>query len=853
MSEGENQTEPGSNRGLSSRLDVLARAPILLVASDFDGTLSPIAPEPALARPDREAIVALHALSALPQTHVAVISGRALRDLASLSGLSEEVHLVGSHGSEFDPGFARSLDPKLVDLRDRIKRELLVVAAAGSEFRVEEKPASVAFHYRLADDRAAQRAVDTILSGPATLPDVYIKRGKKVIELSVIPSDKGEALAAIRHRVGATAALFIGDDESDEDVFDMLCGPDIGIRVGGGVTKAFFRVADSIEAARVLATLAELREAWLEGSEAVAIERLALLSDQRTVALVTPDARVVWFCVPRIDSAALFSELLGGPAAGFFSIKAADGAPPVRQSYVGNTFQLRTEWPGFAVTDYLDCSNGRPYQRAGRSDLIRVVEGSGRVEIEFAPRPDFGRGPTQLRLLDEGLQVVGSLDPIVLRAPGITWRVIEEGTHQRAIAEHELTDQGVVLELRYGLSTSQELIIPEPQRREQTSRFWNVWADQLRIPPTCSELVRRGALVLKALCYGPTGAVNAAGTTSLPEHIGGTRNWDYRYCWLRDAAMAATALAKLGSAGVGTRFIDWLLGILDHDDDPQWFRPVYTVTGRHLGVEAEVRELPGYRGSRPVRVSNAAAQQLQLDVFGPIMELVARLAQCGAALSTEHWRLTEAVISAVNNRWHEPDHGAWEIRCAPRHHVHSKVMCWSAVDHALRIAQAFSAEQPAEWVSLREAIAGDVLEHGWNQAVGAFTATYDDPALDASALHVGLSGLLPGEDPRFVRTVEAVERTLRRGSTVYRYLYDDGLPGREGGFHLCTSWLIEAYMLVGRVNEAHALLDQFAGLFGPLGLASEEYCPQTKQSLGNYPQAYSHLGLINAVLAVTRS
>jgi len=838
---------------LSSRLSELSRTPVLLVASDFDGTLSPIAPEPSLAKPNREAMVALHALAVLPQTHVAVISGRALCDLASLSGLSEEVHLVGSHGSEFDPGFARSLDPKLVDLRDRIKDELLAVAGTGSGFRVEEKPASVAFHYRLADDRAAEQAMDAILSRPAALPGVHIKRGKKVIELSVIPTDKGKALAAIRHRVGATAALFIGDDESDEDALAILCGPDVGVRVGGGATKALFRVADSTEAARVLATLAELREDWLKGSEAVAIERHALLSDQRTVALVTPDARVVWFCVPRIDSTALFAELLGGHTAGFFAIRAAHGSPPVRQSYVGSTFQLRTEWPGFAVTDYLDCSNGRPYQRAGRSDLIRVIEGTGRIEIEFAPRPDFGREPTRLRRLDQGLQVEGSLDPIVLRAPGVEWRLVDEGPHQRAIAEHKLTDQAVVLELRYGLSTVQELIVPEPRRREQTNRFWNVWADQLRIPPVCSELVRRSALVLKALCYGPTGAIVAAGTTSLPEYVGGVRNWDYRYCWLRDSAMAATALAKLGSTGVGTRLIDWLLGILDRDEAPEWFRPVYTVTGGHLSVEAEIRELPGYRGSRPVRVGNAAAQQLQLDVFGPIMELVALLAESGAALSTEHWRLTEAIVISVCQRWHEPDHGIWEIRRPRQHHVHSKVMCWMAVDRALRIAQAFSAQQPAEWVSLREKIANDVLEHGWNRAVDAFTATYDDTALDAAALHVGLSGLIPGSDPRFVGTIEAVERTLRRGPTVYRYLYDDGLPGREGGFHLCTSWLIEALVLVGRVGDARDLLDQFAALFGPTGLAPEEYCPRTRQSLGNHPQAYSHIGLINAVLAVART
>lgn len=838
---------------LPSRLGELGRTPVLLVSSDFDGTLSPIAPEPALAKPDREAIVALHALSKLPQTHVAVISGRALQDLASLSGLSEEVHLVGSHGSEFDPGFARSLDPKLVDLRDRIKDELLVVAGSGNGFRVEEKPASVAFHYRLADDHAAERAVDAILSGCGQIPGVHIKRGKKLIELSVVPTDKGMALAAIRHRVGATAAIFIGDDESDEDAFAVLCGPDVSVKVGGGSTKALYRVADSVEAARILATLAELREAWLVGSEAVAIERLAMLSDQRTVALVTPEARVIWMCVPRIDSAALFCELLGGPTSGFFAIKAADGTPPVKQGYVGSTFQLRTEWPGFAVTDYLDCSNSRPYQRAGRTDLIRVIEGSGRVAIEFAPRPDFGREPTRISCLDEGLQIEGSLEPMVLRAPGIKWRLVEEGPHQSAIAELELTGQATVLELRCGLSTSRELVVPEPRRREQTGRFWNVWADHLQVPPLYPELVRRSALVLKALCYGSTGAIVAAGTTGLPEHVGGVRNWDYRYCWLRDAAMAATALTRLGSPGVGTRFIDWLLGILDRDESSEWFRPVYTVTGGYMGIEAEIGGLPGYRGSRPVRVGNAAARQLQLDVFGPIMELVAILVENGAALSTEHWRLTETIVNAVSQRWHEPDHGAWEIRLPRRHHVHSKVMCWLAVDRALRIAQAFSAQQPAEWASLRDVIADDVLKHGWNTAAGSFTAAYGDAALDAAALHIGLSGLVPGDDPRFVGTVAAVERKLRRGPTVYRYLYDDGLPGREGGFHLCTAWLIEALVLAGRIGDARELLDQFTALFGPMGLASEEYCPRTRQSLGNYPQAYSHLGLINAVLSVAKA
>ncbi len=835
---------------LSARIEDLARTPVLLVASDFDGTLSPIAPEPSQARPNREAIVALHALAATPQTHAAVISGRALRDLSSLSGLSGEVFLVGSHGSEFDPDFARRMDPALVDRRDRIREELARIAGGESGFLIEEKPASVAFHYRLADPQRAERAVEAILQGPARTAGIHIKHGKKVIELSVVPTDKGLALREIRHRVGATAALVIGDDQSDEDAFATLCGPDVGVKIGDGPTRAGFRVADTTEAARLLASLAELRERWIKGSEAVPIERLSLLSDQRTVALVTPDAKIVWMCVPRIDSAAIFAELLGGPAAGFFSIRAADGRPPTGQAYLGNTFLLQTRWDGFSVTDFMDCSGGRSYQRAGRTDLVRVVEGAGRVIVEFAPRLDFGRHATCLRRVEGGLQIEGSLDPIVLRAPGVPWQLIDEGPHQRAVAELELSAEPLALELRCGMLAAGDLVVSRRQRTEQTRRFWEVWAEHLRIPSIGGDLVRRAALVLKALSYGPTGAIAASGTTSLPEHIGGIRNWDYRHCWLRDAAMAGASLARLGSTGAGARLADWMLGLLDREESPEAFRPVYTVTGGHLGVEADIRELAGYRGSRPVRVGNAAAQQLQLDVFGPIMELLDVLAECGVALSPEHWRLTEAVVGAVGQRWHEPDHGIWEIRAQPQHHVHSKVMCWMAVDRAVRIAQAFTGQRPADWLALRDRIAADVLDRGWNRAMSAFVATYDGTGADAAALHVGLSGLLPGDDPRFVSTVETVERVLRRGPTVYRYLYDDGLPGREGGFHICTTWLIESLMLIGEGARARDLFEQFVGLFGPTGLAPEQYCPKTRTSLGNHPQLYTHLGLIRAATAL---
>ncbi|HYE03510.1 MAG TPA: trehalase-like domain-containing protein, partial [Phycisphaerales bacterium] len=638
---------------------------------------------------------------------------------------------------------------------------------------------------------------------------------------------------------------------TDEDAFSVLRGPDVGIKVGPGPTRAAYRVGDPVQVARVLARIAELREAWLFGAGAVPIERHALLSDQRTLALVTPGARLAWLCLPRLDSPALFAEMLGGESAGYFDVAPADGAAPLGQEYLGDSFVLRTRYPGLTITDYLDCSAGRPFQRAGRSELVRVLEGPGPAVIRFAPRLDFGRVATRLSLRPTGLWIEDTPDPTVLHAPGLRWELHAEGVHQTAIARADLAAGPVTLELRHGTGDLSDGVIAEPRRREQTLRFWEGWAASLRVPALEPALVRRSALVLKALVYGPTGAVAAAGTTSLPEHIGGVRNWDYRYCWPRDAAMAAAALVRLGSTGVGLKFLDWMLGILEDISAPERLRPIYTVSGRSLGPEAEIGELSGYRGSRPVRVGNAAANQVQLDVFGPIVELIALLAEAGAPLSPEHWRLAEAMVRAVAARWREPDHGIWEERKPRQHHVHSKVMCWLTVDRALRIAARHWGRQFPEWERLRDEIADDVLTRGFSPELGAFSATYEQPATDAAALWVILSGLLAPSDPRAAGTVAAVEAQLRVGPTVYRYLHDDGLPGMEGGFHICFGWLIECHLAMGRRDEALAMFRDLVGLVGPTGLLSEQYDPTTRVALGNHPQAYSHLALINAAIALS--
>ncbi len=834
---------------LDRRIEELACAAVLLVASDYDGTIAPIVSDPAAAELEREALVALQSLAQMPQTHVAIISGRSLADLAERTRALGDVHRVGSHGSEFEVGLALPLADEARALYRRVTEAVRDIAGSVAGFIVEEKPASLAFHYRNVDESTAQRAIAEILHGPAAWPGVFVRHGKKVVELSVVHTDKGAALRRVRQRVGASAVLFIGDDVTDEDAFLTLSGPDVGVKIGAEPSVAGFRGADTTEAARLLARLAQRRADWLAGSSAHAIERHALLSDQRTTALLAPDGRVVWMCLPRIDSAALFAELLGGPAAGYFEIRPANGTGAAAQRYAGNTFVLETRWPGLCVTDYLDCGAGRAFQRAGRTDLVRVIDGRGRVRITFAPRLDFGRMETRMSLGAAGITIEGSIDPIVLSAPDVAWRLVDDGRHHTAVAEFDLTSGPVVLELRYGTSRLGSAAQPEPVRRERTAQAWSGWAAALRLPERGRDLVLRSALVLRALCYGPTGAIAAAATTSLPEHAGGVRNWDYRYCWPRDAAMAAAALLRLGASGPALKLADWILGLLEHLQPPALLSPLYTVTGGHLAGEGEVPELAGYCGSRPVRIGNAAAQQVQLDVFGPIAELVALLAQDGAALSGEHWRLVEAMVAAVAHRWHEPDHGIWEIRGPRRHHVHSKVMCWQTVDRAERVASYLGRSRP-EWRELRAAIAADVLRHGWNDRAQAFGATYDDGQADAASLCTGLSGLLDPDDPRFASTVAHVEKSLRVGPVVYRYRYDDGLPGAEGGFLLCTAWLIESYVRLNRLDEARKMFDGFLTLCGPTGLLAEEFDPHARRSLGNFPQAYSHAGLINAALAI---
>lgn len=837
--------------GLSEAIARAARAPTLLVATDFDGTLAPIVDHPAKAVAHAQGLEALGCLGLAPQTYAAIVSGRAVEDLRARTGSLRGVFLVGGHGSQPEWDDPSTLDPELVKLLSQVSAECAAMAPESAGFLVERKPASVAVHYRNADPEHAARVVASVITGVAQRPGVHVLHGKMVIELAVTGANKGRAIESLRQRVGAATVVFIGDDATDNDAFAVLHETDVGIVVGPLESRATYRVDSVEQVAAVIAELCRARKEWLASIEPVAIEHHSLLSDQRTAALLAPSGRVVWMCAPRIDSRSIFAELLGGPDAGYFLVRSTTDEPPV-QHYLGDSFLLQTKWGGVTVTDYLDVAGGRAFQRAGRCDLIRAIEGTGSVLIEFAPRIDFGRTATRLVPAPEGLIVEGAADPIVLRAPGVRWQLIDRGRHVTAVAQIDVPPEGIVLELRCGTNALTPAKSPEADRRKASERHWSAWTGTLTIPSLAPELVKRSALVLRALSYGPTGAIAAAPTTSLPEHLGGVRNWDYRYCWVRDAALSCASLVRLGNHGVAMKYLDWVLAVVDRTGSPERLRPLYTVTGDELGPEAEISELSGYAWSKPVRIGNAASEQVQLDVFGPIVDLVCLLSERGAAIGPDHWRLVRSMVEGVQARWHEPDHGIWEVRLATRHHVHSKVMCWLTLHRAVELSRELTGRERADWAELRDVIAADVLEKGWSARLNAYGAAYGVEELDASSLWVGLSGLLPPTDPRFISTVDAIQRELGEESSLMRYHYADGLPGLEGGFNLCTSWLIESLCLIGRRAEAAALFEQYCALAGATGLIPEEYHPGLKRGLGNHPQAYSHLGLINAALRLSQ-
>lgn len=585
------------------------------------------------------------------------------------------------------------------------------------------------------------------------------------------------------------------------------------------------------------------------------INDCSLLSDHRTIAIVEPNASISWMCLPRIDSAAVFAHLLDteNPAtkAGVFSISDEHGSLP-QQRYIGDTMVLRSDFPSFHVTDYLDASRGRTKHQAGRSDLIRVIEGSGIVEIVFAPRLNFGRTITKLVQKDRGLVIKGGNDLLSLRSPQLHWSIEEDEDHDTARVRLDLDALGgrVKLEMRCGTANVRSDSMSETERRSQTQAHWQKWVDRLKIPTVRTEEVKRSALVLKSLCHTPTGAVTAAGTMSLPESINHERNWDYRYCWLRDAAMTVSTLVRLGSHSEAMKFLDWLDGVVEKLENIQMLNPLYMISGGHLSPEGEIGELSGYRGSKPVRINNGADSQVQMDILGNIVDLIYVLAQHGEPLATKHWNLVQSLVKIVEMTWQEEDAGIWEKRNEPRQYTNAKVMCWVAVDRAIFLADYFTSEVPEQWKELREEISDSIYENCYKSEINAFSAAHDGLDTDAALLALGLYGFVSMTDPKFKGTIEQIEKHLLVDDIVYRYFGEDGLTGKEGGFILLTFWLIQCYWATGRKEDAVRLFNITRKYFGKTGLMSEQWDPVKGEALGNYPQAYSHLGYIEASLAM---
>lgn len=829
---------------LFRRLFQVSRSPSLLIATDYDGTIAPIVANPAEAYPLESSVDSLRALALLPSTSAGVISGRSLRDLAAMSRLPREVHLFGSHGGETDSEVHRALEPRQRTALADFRRDLVDTLPAEV---IEHKTAGAAVHLRGLDDDARQKVEDGI-AALVEKHEIFPTRGKQVVDLSVVPSSKAEALANLRAETGAEVVVFIGDDRSDELALEILGDFDLGLKVGddGTETHAEFRIDSPDVVSVVLAAIYELRKSWLFGREAIPIQRHSMLGNGQSTALVDPGGSICWMPHPLPHSSSMFSEILGSAAAGYFAVGAESGVDPLTQRYLTHSTLLETRWPGLSCIDYLAPVDGA----SDDTIVVRVLTGDAPARIRFAPRLDYATVPTRLAPIRDGVRVLGTSEPIRLFAPGVDFEIVESGQSQTAeavVVPSDFPGGQVVLVLACGSGTGDARFIAEGGEghvRDRALNFWRNWASTLAIPGHHREEVIRSAITLRALCHEPTGGILAAPTTSLPEGIGGVRNWDYRYTWLRDGSMTARALLALGSTAEAEGFLSWLTGILSHTVAPEQLHPLYAVDGSALTTEAVLAHLPGYAGSRPVRVGNAAEHQVQLDVFGPVTELLDELTERLGELPDAYWTLTTQMVEAVSRRWFEADHGIWEARRAPKHNVYTRVMCWVTVDRALRIAERFDKQLPGAWRQLREEIKSDILTHGFNEEVGAFTVAYGEPDLDAAGLFVGLSGLLEADDPRFIATVDAIERELRVGPTVFRYRYDDGLPGLEGGFHICTTWLIEAFIKVGRIDDAWDLFRQLDNLLGPTGLLPEEYDPVAEMHLGNHPQAYSHLGYI---------
>jgi GH15 family glucan-1,4-alpha-glucosidase len=574
------------------------------------------------------------------------------------------------------------------------------------------------------------------------------------------------------------------------------------------------------------------------------IEDYALIGDCLTAALVGLDGSIDWLCLPRFDSGACFAALLGDEENGRFKIAPEHGAPRVKRRYREGTLVLETD---FETDDGLVTVIDLMPPMTDVPEVVRLVVGKrGRVpmRMELVIRFDYGASVPWVRHTEGGIVAVAGPDMLHLDTPipvrGEDFRTV--GSFTVAEGDH------VPFIMSWHPS---HMAPPKPMGHEQalaqTEKFWRAWSGKSRYNGHYREAVMRSLLTLKALTYAPTGGIVAAPTTSLPEWIGGVRNWDYRFCWLRDATLVLYALMYAGYREEAFAWREWLLRAIA--GKPSQAQVMYGIAGERRLPEIELDWLSGYEGSRPVRIGNAAARQMQLDVYGEVMDALHLGRRLGLTPSHEGWRLQRALMRFLETAWVEPDHGMWEVRGPPRHFTHSKVMAWVAADRAVKAVEMFGRQGPVDrWRALRATIHEEVCQRAFDPELNSFVQYYGGKMLDASLLLIPTVGFLPPTDPRVRGTVEAVERHLMRDGFVARYTTHpkvDGLPPSEGAFLACSFWLADSYLLLGRERDARALFERLLGRCNDVGLLSEEIDPLTGRFLGNFPQAFSHVALIN--------
>jgi GH15 family glucan-1,4-alpha-glucosidase len=576
------------------------------------------------------------------------------------------------------------------------------------------------------------------------------------------------------------------------------------------------------------------------------IEDYALIGDLRTAALVGKDGSIDWLCVPRFDAGACFAALLGTHEHGRWLLAPRDAVLTTARRYCADTLILETRYEtsegSVKVTDFMPL--------ADFPEVIRIVEGlSGRVtmQCELVIRFDYGAVVPWVRTIAGKLVAMAGPDALELSSP-----IALHGQGLASVAQFAVeAGDRVPFSLRW--FPSHEAFPPSAdpgQLLAATEQYWRDWCAKSQASGPQRDAIVRSLITLKALTYSPTGGMVAAVTSSLPECVGGPRNWDYRYCWLRDSTFTLYALMHNGYLDEARAFRDWLLRAVA--GDPGKLQICYGLSGERRLEEVELPWLPGYENSRPVRIGNAAAGQLQLDVYGEVSDTLHQARRHGIDSDALGWPFQLAHTEWLEHAWREPDQGLWEMRGPPRHFVHSKVLAWVAFDRAVKAVEKLGFSGPvARWRKVRDEIHEAVCRHGFNAEKNSFTQAYDVSGVDASLLLIPAVGFLPANDPRVLGTIAAVERELLQDGFVKRYATKradnpDGLPGHEGAFLACSFWLVDAYALSGQMQKARTLFERLLALQNDVGLLAEEYDPENRRFVGNFPQSFSHVALINS-------